>query len=56
MTIVINEFEIMAEPVPMEPSAAIPPQEHEEPVVPGPDEIVRVQRIAMLRRQRVLAT
>lgn len=59
MTIVINEFEILAEPVPMEPEEpAARPSERlaEEPVVPGPDEIVRVGHLAWQRRLRVLAT
>jgi hypothetical protein len=58
MPIIINEFEIVAEPgvTNQERRAGDESEERpEQPVVPDPAEIIRVQRVHWLRMRRVWA-
>jgi hypothetical protein len=56
MPIVINEFEIVPEPAaPAEPAPSPRTEEPDEPVVPEPWEILRVERVFQTRMQRLRA-
>lgn len=56
MPIVINEFEIIAEPEPREARQSPASAAHEdEPPVPEPREILRVERVHRARLERVRA-
>jgi hypothetical protein len=56
MPIVINEFEIVPEPPPREAGGPRPAAEPgDEPTVPEPWEILRVERVQRARLERVRA-
>jgi len=56
MPVIINEFEIIPDPPPDQPQLPAPAAEGEpRPVVPDPEDIIRIQRLYRDRRRRLRA-